>query len=71
MNKLSYADGTDQMFLEKILDNKSLIEELLGLFISVILSNPKMLFDIKKYTIRVFKFLKLDFRYFSARYASL
>lgn len=71
MNKLSYADGTDQMFLEKILDNKSLIEELLGLFISVILSNPKMLFDIKKYTIRVFKFLKLDFRYLSARYASL
>ena len=53
MNKLSYADGTDPDFLEKMLDDKSLIEELIGLFISVILSNPKMLFDIKKYTIRV------------------
>ena len=53
MNKLSYADGTDPELINKNLDNNDLIDQLLGLFSSILVSNPKMLFDIKKYTIKV------------------
>jgi hypothetical protein len=53
MNKLSFADGTDPETLTKMLDNNSSMDQLLGLLVSILLSNPKMLFDIKKYSIRV------------------
>ena len=53
MNKLSYADGTDPELINKNLDTNDLIDQLLGLFSSILISNPKLLFDIKKYTIRV------------------
>lgn len=52
-NKLSYHDGSDQDLVGKILDNNDLIEECLGLFVTIISSHPKFLFDIKKFTIRV------------------
>ncbi len=53
LNKLSYADGTDPELISRNLDNNSRIEECIGLFISILVSNPKFLFDIKKNTIRV------------------
>jgi hypothetical protein len=56
LNKLSYADGTDPELISRNLDNNSRIEECIGLFISILVSNPKYLFDIKKNTIRVIYF---------------
>jgi hypothetical protein len=53
LNKLSYADGTDPEIISRNLDNNSRIEECIGLFISILVSNPKFLFDIKKNTIKV------------------
>lgn len=53
INKLSYADGTDPELIARNLDKDDLIEQCLGLFSSILVSNPKLLFDIKKYTIRV------------------
>jgi hypothetical protein len=69
MNKLSFADGTDPETLTKMLDNNSSMDQLLGLLVSILLSNPKMLFDIKKYSIRVKHILILDFGYSCKRYA--
>jgi hypothetical protein len=57
INKLSYADGTDPELIAKNLDSNDLIEQCLSLFSTIIISNPKLLFDIKKYTIRVKLFL--------------
>lgn len=53
LNKLSYADGTDPDLIARNLDANDLIDQILGLFTSILVSNPKFLFDIKKYTIRV------------------
>lgn len=53
LNKLSYADGTDPELISRNLDSNDLIDQCLGLFTSILVSNPKLLFDIKKYTIRV------------------
>jgi hypothetical protein len=53
INKLSYADGTDPELISRNLDKEELIDQCLGLFSSILVSNPKLLFDIKKYTIRV------------------
>jgi hypothetical protein len=53
LNKLSYADGTDPELISRNLDSNNRIEECIGLFISILVSNPKFLFDIKKNTIRV------------------
>ena len=53
INKLSYADGTDPELIARNLDKDDLIDQCLGLFSSILVSNPKLLFDIKKYTIRV------------------
>ena len=76
INKLSYADGTDPELIARNLDKDDLIEQCLSLFSTIIISNPKLLFDIKKYTIRVSKlktyqkFIKiLDFRYSCKRHA--
>jgi hypothetical protein len=72
LGKLSYADGTDPDLITRNLDSSSLIEECLGLFTSILVSNPKFLFDIKKYTIRVIYLnLNLELRHFSKRYANL
>jgi hypothetical protein len=57
INKLSYADGTDPDLIARNLDNNELIEECLSLFSTILVSNPKFLFDIKKYTIRVNSYL--------------
>jgi hypothetical protein len=83
INKLSYADGTDPELIARNLDKDDLIEQCLSLFSTIIISNPKLLFDIKKYTIRVsnkfhifekinfhFNFIPfLDFRYPRKRHA--
>lgn len=53
LNKLSFADGTDPDLVTKSLDSNKCIEQCLSLFISIIISNPKHLFDIKKYAIKV------------------
>lgn len=53
LNKLSYADGTNPDLVARNLDNNNTIEQCLSLFISIMISNPKFLFDIKKFTIRV------------------
>lgn len=53
LNKLSFADGTDPDLVTKSLDSNKCIEQCLSLFISIIISSPKNLFDIKKYAIRV------------------
>lgn len=55
INKLSYADGTDPDLIAKNLDTNELIDECLGLFSSILNTNPKFVFDIKKYTIKVFQ----------------
>lgn len=61
LNKLSYADGTDPEFISRNLDSNDLIDQCLGLFTSILVTNPKFLFDIKKYTIRVK--VKVDYLY--------
>jgi hypothetical protein len=53
LNKLSYADGCDPELITRNLNTNNLIDECLALFISILISNPKFLFDIKKNTIRV------------------
>ena len=70
LNKLSYADGTDPELISRNLDNNSRIEECIGLFISILVSNPKFLFDIKKNTIKVL-FINIDIRYTCKRYAHI
>ena len=46
LNKLSYADG-NYMELVKSIDKKSLMENAISLFNSILVSNPKMLLDKK------------------------
>jgi hypothetical protein len=53
LNKLSYADGTDPELISRNLDANELIDNCLALFTSILISNPKLLFDIKKCTISV------------------
>ena len=60
-NKLSYADGTDPELLSKNLDNNDLMEQCFGLFTSILVSHPKFLFDIKKYTVKVRNILNFRF----------
>ena len=55
-SKLSFQDGNEQDIIGKILDNNDLIEDCLGLFVTILSAHPKFLFDIKKYTIRVIIF---------------
>lgn len=52
-NKLSYADGTDPELIAKNLDTNDIMEQCLALFTSILVSHPKFLFDIKKYTVKV------------------
>ena len=53
LNKLSYADGNDMDLLSKSLDTNSLMDNSISLFTSILVSNPKFLLDIKKWTIRI------------------
>jgi hypothetical protein len=53
LNKLSYADSTDPELIARNLDTNEMLDQCLGLFTSILVSNPKFLFDIKKFTIRV------------------
>ena len=52
-NKLSYADSTDPELIIRNLDTNDMLDQCLGLFNSILVSNPKFLFDIKKFTIKV------------------
>ena len=68
LNKLSYADGNDMELLEKSLDTNSLMENSISLFTSIIVSNPKMLLDIKKWTIRILDILVRDMPIYSSKF---
>lgn len=50
-SKLSLQDGYESDVIPKHLDSH--IDNCLSLFISILLSNPKLLFDIKKLTVKV------------------
>ena len=67
INKLSYADGTDPELIARNLDSNELIEQCLSLFSTILVSNPKFLFDIKKYTIRVIIII-INLTYYYGRY---
>ena len=71
LNKLSYADGNDTDLLSNALDNNSLMENSIYLFTSILISNPKMLLDIKKYTIRILDILVRDMPIYSSKFFNL
>ena len=71
LNKLSYADGNDMDFLSKSLDTNSLMENSISLFTSILVSNPKMLLDIKKWTIRILDILVRDMPIYSSKFFNL
>ena len=68
LNKLSFADGNDMELLEKSLDSNSLMENSLSLFTSILVSNPKMLLDIKKWTIRILDIMVRDMPIYSSKF---
>ena len=71
LNKLSYADGNDVELLSNALDTNSLMENSISLFTSILISNPKMLLDIKKYTIRILDILVRDMPIYSSKFFNL
>ena len=71
LNKLSYADGNDMELLSKSLDTNALMENSISLFTSILVSNPKMLLDIKKYTIRILDILVRDMPIYSSKFFNL
>ena len=71
LNKLSYADGNDNDLLSNALDSNSLMENSISLFTSILISNPKMLLDIKKYTIRILDILVRDMPIYSSKFFNL
>ena len=71
LNKLSYADGNDMDLLSKSLDTNSLMENSISLFTSILVSNPKMLLDIKKWTIRILDILVRDMPIYSSKFFNL
>ena len=71
LNKLSYADGNDTDLLSKSLDTNALMENSISLFTSILVSNPKMLLDIKKYTIRILDILVRDMPIYSSKFFNL
>ncbi len=68
LNKLSYADSTDPELISRNLDTDNMIDQCLGLFTSILVSNPKFLFDIKKYTIRILDILVRDMPIYSSKF---
>ncbi|MCQ2817892.1 MAG: hypothetical protein MJ252_11565 [archaeon] len=71
LNKLSYADGNDMDLLSKSLDSNSLMENSISLFTSILVSNPKLLLDIKKQTIRILDILVRDMPIYSCKFFNL
>ena len=71
LNKLSYADGNDIDLLCKSLDTNGLMENSISLFTSILVSNPKMLLDIKKWTIRILDILVRDMPIYSSKFFNL
>ena len=71
LNKLSYADGNDVDLLSNSLDSNSLMENSISLFTSILISNPKMLLDIKKYTLRILDILVRDMPIYSSKFFNL
>ena len=71
LNKLSYADGNDPDLLTKSLDTHSLMDNSISLFTSILVSNPKMLLDIKKWTIRILDILVRDMPIYSSKFFNL
>ena len=71
LNKLSYADGNDMDLLSKSLDTNALMENSISLFTSILVSNPKLLLDIKKYTIRILDILVRDMPIYSSKFFNL
>ena len=71
LNKLSYADGNDPDLLTKSLDTNSLMDNSISLFTSILVSNPKMLLDIKKWTIRILDILVRDMPIYSSKFFNL
>ena len=71
LNKLSYADGNDMDLLSKSLDTNALMENNISLFTSILVSNPNMLLDIKKYTIRILDILVRDMPIYSSKFFNL
>ena len=71
LNKLSYADGNDIDLLSKSLDTNGLMENSISLFTSILVSNPKMLLDIKKWTIRILDILVRDMPIYSTKFFNL
>ena len=71
LNKLSYADGNDIDLLSNALDTNALMENSIYLFTSILISNPKMLLDIKKYTIRILDILVRDMPIYSSKFFNL
>ena len=71
LNKLSYADGNDMDLLSKSLDTNALMENSISLFTSILVSNPNLLLDIKKYTIRILDILVRDMPIYSSKFFNL
>ena len=71
LNKLSYADGNDMDLLSKSLDTNSLMDNSISLFTSILVSNPKFLLDIKKWTIRILDILVRDMPIYSSKFFNL
>ena len=71
LNKLSYADGNDMELLSKSLDTNALMDNSISLFTSILVSNPKLLLDIKKYTIRILDILVRDMPIYSSKFFNL
>ena len=71
LNKLSCADGNDMDLLSKSLDTDGLMENCISLFTSILVSNPKMLLDIKKWTIRILDILIRDMPIYSSKFFNL
>ena len=68
LNKLSFADGNDFDLLSKALDSNCLMENSISLFTSILISNPKMLLDIKKWTIRILDIMIRDMPIYSSKF---
>ena len=71
LNKLSYADGNDMDLLSKSLDTNGLMENSISLFTSILISNPKLLLDIKKWTIRILDIMVRDMPIYSSKFFNL
>lgn len=68
LNKLSFADGTDPDLITKNLDTNEVMENCISLCTTILISNPKLLFDIKKQTITILDILVRDMPIYSSKF---